>query len=462
MKSIIDNVDGAYDGNRQLMEIRDKLDSLQLEMQEYINSKDENILNKFYNDVESYKELIDRYKHVYPMTEMDVRENSLYNMSDSYVMYVNQAVLAKKTRNIEKYQNYQTNANKIYEYMTAYMTDLNNTMFHNNSLSYKNMLSLTKYTEIIYIVILLLTGGLDICVLLLMIKRLTEPLRKLADTATEVGNGNLDVMLVESSSVNEIGIVNRSFNQMVISLKDYIEKFRKSMETESALREQSIRMETAVKDAQLKYLQAQINPHFLFNTLNAGAQLAMMENADKTYKYIHKVADFFRFKIKQNDHTSSIGEELKIVDDYIYIINVRYSGELVYNKNVDESLLNVSIPGMILQPIVENCIKHGFPEVEWEKRIDVSVTEEDDNIVISVRDNGLGMPAEVINRIMNNETSDKIDSDKEGGIGIDNVIMRMRNFYNSDDVIEITSVGPNMGTEVALFIPKDIKEKQNV
>lgn len=462
MKAIIDNVDSAYDGNRKLMEVRDKLDNLQLEMHEYINTKDENTLNKFYSDEDAYKELISNFKHVSPMTELQIRENSLYNLSDNYILYVNQAVLAKKTRNVEEYQSYQSMANKGYEYLTAYMTDLNNTMFHNNSVSYRNMLNLTRYTEVLYIVILFLTGGLDICILLLLIKRLVDPLRKLADTAIEVGNGNLDVMLVESSSVNEIGIVNSSFNQMVISLKDYIEKFRKSMETESALREQSIRMETAVKDAQLRYLQAQINPHFLFNTLNAGAQLAMMENADKTYKYIHKVADFFRFKIKQNDHTSSIGEELKIVDDYIYIINVRYSGEIIYNKNVDESLLNVSIPGMILQPIVENCIKHGFPEVEWEKRIDVSVTEEDDNIVISVSDNGLGIPESVIRDIMNNEKSGNIDSDKDGGIGIDNVIMRLKNFYNSEDVIEITSVGPNMGTEVALFIPKEIKEKENV
>ncbi|MBQ8085390.1 MAG: histidine kinase [Lachnospiraceae bacterium] len=454
MKSVIDNTDKAYDGNRRLMEMRDRLDSLQLGMQAYTNTKDEVILNKFYADEEKYKELIGVLQHDTVMTELQIREQGLYNLSTNYIQTVNQVVLAKKSRNVEEYQTYQTKASEEYGYITSYMTDLNNTMFQNNSEVYKSMITLTKYSEVLYGAILILTGGIAVCLLLVLTKRLSEPLGKLADTALEVGEGNLDVMLVDNSDIYEIGIVNSSFNQMVMSLKDYIEKFRKSVETESALREKSIRMEASYKDAQLKYLQAQIDPHFLFNTLNAGAQLAMMENADKTYKYIHKVADFFRTKIKKDDPISTLENELKIVDDYVYILNVRYSDELIYTKSVDDNLTDVSMPSMILQPIIENSVKHGLSEVEWEKHIDVSVTEEEDNIVVSLSDNGVGIPQDIIEKIIKGDSLNEYNREVNIGIGLDNVIERLRNFYNREDVIEITSVGPNMGTEVAIYIPK--------
>jgi sensor histidine kinase YesM len=217
-------------------------------------------------------------------------------------------------------------------------------------------------------------------------------------------------------------------------------------------------MESSVKEAELKYLQAQIDPHFLFNTLNAGAQLAMMEGADKTYNYIHKVADFFRTKIKKDGYLSTIYEELNIVDDYIYILNGRYSGEIIYTANVEEGLGSLSIPSMIFHPIVENSIKHGLAEVEWEKHIDISVYEDDDNVVVSIRDNGVGMPDEIINKILAGESVQKNGRPNGEGIGMDNVIERLRNFYNTENVMEITSVGPNMGVEVALFIPKTNKE----
>ena len=249
--------------------------------------------------------------------------------------------------------------------------------------------------------------------------------------------------------------MNNSFNQMVISLKDYMEKVRISVEAESALREKSIRMEASVKDAQLKYLQAQINPHFLFNTLNAGAQLAMLEDADQTYRYIHKVADFFRYRVKSDEGISTIREELQIVDDYIYILNVRYAGEIHYSTNIDERYLNVSVPSMILQPVVENCIKHGLHDVSWEKKIDVSVTGEGDDIVISVSDNGVGIPQDIIEKIINVNLKDEEYIQKKEGIGLDNVIKRLRTFYDRENVIEITSVGPDMGAEIALFIPND-------
>ena len=461
MRSVVGGMDSAYDGNRQLARMRELLDDIQSELEGYINTKDESELNHFYENEEEYKAIVETFWHEGTMTKQQLCENAIANLSTEYIRLINKAALSKRSGDIMRYQEDYELAVTGYRNLTSYMANLNNTSFQENSTKYEKMYGVMRNAEFIYGLILCMMGIFDICVLLLLIRRLMMPLQNLAKTADEVGKGNLDVTLAETKDYNEIGIVNNAFNHMIESLKEYIEQFKIKVESESKLKEQSIRMEASVKEAQLKYLQAQINPHFLFNTLNAGVQLAMLEDADKTYKYILRVADFFRYKIK-NDGISTVGEELKTVDDYLYIINVRFSGEIHYSKEVDEKYLGIPMPSMILQPIVENCIKHGLTDVDWEKKISISVYGEEDNIVISVSDNGVGMEDAIIHRIMNDSLTSEETEKQQGGIGLNNVITRLKVFYDRDNVAEITSVGKNLGTEIALFIPKEPKVKTNV
>ena len=107
------------------------------------------------------------------------------------------------------------------------------------------------------------------------------------------------------------------------------------------MKERELLMETHLKDAQLKYLRAQINPHFLFNSLNAGAQLALMEDAEKTSIFIEKMADFFRYNVRKTEETATLEEELEAVDSYVYILNVRFAGEIHYEKEVYPGLENL-------------------------------------------------------------------------------------------------------------------------
>lgn len=462
MNTIIENVDKTYVGNKNLMELREHLDEIQSCVTEYLNTRNEDALNQFYNREEEYKELLETLNSDTVDSENLIMEKNIRNMSESYLIVVNRALIAKRGKDIEGYQMYNEQASELFDYLVTCINNLNSTLFRNNSDTYDQLLDSVHFTEMMYSVILMLTGFLNVCLIIVLIRRMTKPLKELAETAKEVGRGNLEVQLIESNNQTEIGIVIRAFNQMVRSLKEYIERLRQSVEAESALRENAIRMEAYLKDAQLKYLQAQINPHFLFNTLNAGAQLAMLEDADKTYRYIHKVADFFRFLVKKNDALSTIQEEIELVDDYIYILNVRYAGEIHYDKQVEEELLNISVPSMILQPIVENCIKHGLHDIGWEKKIKLSVVKEADYVVVSVIDNGIGMGKEQIETILNNTELEKPDGEAARGIGLDNVVTRLRTFYNCENVIEITSVGKNMGTEVAIYIPTAQKENDNV
>ena len=187
----------------------------------------------------------------------------------------------------------------------------------------------------------------------------------------------------------------------------------------------------------------------LFNSLNAGAQRAVLEGADKTYMYVQNVADFFRYSIKSKEETT-LEDELVQVEHYIYILNVRFSGDIHFKMDVDDSCRSITMPGMILQPIVENSVNYGIRDIDWEGRIELSAIREEEYVCISIRDNGIGMSQEKIDQIVSGQFKEEEPSKKSNGVGLYNVIQRLRMFYNKEDVIEITSIGRNMGTEVAI------------
>ena len=208
-----------------------------------------------------------------------------------------------------------------------------------------------------------------------------------------------------------------------------------------------------LKDAQLKYLQAQINPHFLFNSLNAGAQLAMMEDAEKTSIFIEKMADFFRYNVRKTDETATLGEEIEAVDNYVYILNVRFAGDIHFVKDIALDVEDIRLPSMILQPLVENAVNHGIRNVEWEGFIWLKVQYENGFLTISIRDNGQGMTQERICEVLEGRTN-RPDGQKDStGIGMDNVINRLELFFGQKNLLQIYSEGLGKGTEVRITIP---------
>ena len=258
---------------------------------------------------------------------------------------------------------------------------------------------------------------------------------------------------MEVSSRDEVGVVTKAFDQMVVSIRDYIKRLKESVENERYLKERELRMESNLKDAQLKYLQAQINPHFLFNTLNAGVSLAMFENADKTCTYIQNVAEFFRYSIKKNHEVVTLKEEIELVDHYLYILNVRFCGAIHYKKVVEEGLLNLPVPSMILQPIVENSFHYGIRNIEWEGKITLSVYREENGVGVSICDNGVGIETDLVEQINQRRFREKKGSKDSNGIGLSNVMERLALYFDCEQVVEVASQGKNCGTEVYLHFP---------
>lgn len=456
INSMIVNIDKVYESNAMLNELQNKVSLTHHNLEGFLDTMDTEAIEGYLRNEQDYFNQLEMLNTKNLNDANMIAEKNIYHMSHRYLEIADMAIAAKRGRNVARYKEYYEEADELYEYINASIYSLNNQQFQSNSDNYEILFSALRYSETSNVVILCIVSALNIALIIFLTSGITKPLKKLAGAANEVAKGTLDIELLEVVPNDEVGMVTNAFNQMVESLKEYIEQNKKSMELESAMKERQLMMEAHLKDAQLKYLQAQINPHFLFNTLNAGAQLAMMEGADKTYQYVQNVADFFRYNIKKNNGVVTLREEIEMVDNYMYIINVRFSGDVNFEKKIDESLIDIQVPSMILQPIVENCINHGVRGISWENLIELSVYREKECICISVRDNGIGISKEKIDRIMCSKLSEADLKSTGNGVGLDNVIGRLRLFFEREDVIKLISAGENMGTEVAIYVPLEV------
>lgn len=458
VNTIVSRLDQIYSSNLDLSQLESSLKGVQDNMTAYLNTKSTDAIKQYYGKEKELRAMTQELNSEATNNEVALMEKNIKNLTESYLNLTGQTIEAKRGRNVEKYKLYYDEATELYTYICEYVYSLNREQFQNNSENYAMLSFSLNYLEMISTFILFMVAIANVILVIMVTKSITNPLKKLAAVANQVENGNFDVELLQVDTMDEVGIVSNAFNKMIASIRSYINRIKENMKRERAMKEKELLMETHLKDAKLKYLQAQINPHFLFNTLNAGAQLAMMEGADRTYEYVQNVAELFRYNVKKNNDTVTLEEEIKLVDIYIYILNVRFSGEIHFEKKLEKTLLGTMLPSMVLQPIVENCVNYGIRNIAWQGLITLSVYEMENAICVSIKDNGIGMSRERIDKVMNGQLKQEDLSQDSNGIGLDNVIARLRLFCGREDVLEIISEGENRGTEVRLYLPIEKKD----
>ena len=453
INTMIDDISGIYASNTMLNELQISLTQVHHYLETFLDTRDTEAIEGYLRNQQEFSNRLEQLNGRLLDDDSMITQKNIRSISEKYIRTADRAVEAKRGRNVVKYKEYYDDADRLFSYINSYIYSLNSRQLQCNSHNYEALFTSLKYSETANLTILCMTSALVTLLVFLLTRGVTDPLQRLAEAAEQVANGSLVAEVSGPVTNDEVGIVTAAFNQMVVSLKDNMEQARQRIALESAMKEKQLLMEAHLKDTQLKYLQSQINPHFLFNTLNACAQLAMLEGADRTYTYVQNVADFYRYNVRKKDGVATLAEEIGLVNNYIYIINVRFSGEIHFIKEIEEGVTDVPMPAMILQPLVENSINHGLRDVEWEKKIWLSVYRENDRICVSVRDNGIGISPEQTQSILNNDLNGNGLQEHTTGVGLRNVIGRLRLFYNRDDVMEITSTGSGMGTEVAVFIP---------
>lgn len=270
----------------------------------------------------------------------------------------------------------------------------------------------------------------------LLFRFLGRPLRGLA-SAMESFESDADHFAYKPvGGTREVQELSDSFEHMVLRIQELV----------TTVREEEINL----RKTELKALQAQINPHFLYNTLDSIAWMCEQGRNADAVRMVHALARLFRISISRGHELIPIAKEIEHAESYLQIQMYRYKNQFTYDFDVDPDCLGYYCNKITLQPIIENSINHGLDLMVDEGRIDVLVRQDGNDIVFSVRDNGVGMSEEQIEAIMQHGPTDRT------GIGIKNVNDRLKIYFGKSYGLHITSE-PDVGTCVEIRMPK-IKE----
>jgi len=252
---------------------------------------------------------------------------------------------------------------------------------------------------------------------------------------------------------DEMGELVRAFNKMKRSTKGYIDTLKENHRMSELLHREEIErveMEKQLSGARLELLKSQINPHFLFNTLNMIACMAKLEEAVTTERMISSMSSLFRYNLKTSEQIVTLARELKVVQDYMYIQQMRFGSRILYSCDLKVDAEQAMIPAFTLQPVVENAMVHGLSKKEQGGRVHVRIWEQGNRLVISVADTGLGMSEERLAEVteaMKERRTSRI------GIGLGNIYKRIHMMYKQGE-FRIASI-EGRGTVIQMFIPQE-------
>jgi two-component system, sensor histidine kinase YesM len=315
---------------------------------------------------------------------------------------------------------------------------------------YSELKSTTKKQERVslYIIFSLLL----ICLIFTLIfsNSIANPIKELAEISRHMAGGNLHVRKIKVKYYNEVGILTDTFNQMSENIAKLIQDLEKKGEVESLLSQeelQNARMEELLKESQFQALQSQVNPHFLFNTLNIISRAIRFESKEMGVKLIQFLAELFRYNLEYNDKYSDIGTELELVKKYLFIQEFRFRDRLSVKIHSDPECNKVIIPKLSIQPLVENALIHGLAN-HSHGCIRLQVKKRKENIIIRVFDNGTGITEERRREILH--PSENRHTGHTTSVGIQNIINRLQIFCEGE--FTLTSL-PNRWTIAGIRIP---------
>ncbi len=288
--------------------------------------------------------------------------------------------------------------------------------------------------------IIVLMGALLLCVTLFLIWKLSHQLVESVNTVVasmkSAGAGNLFTRIPVSETMPmEIETVALQFNETLEKLVYAQEK-----EKEATHKQQK---------AEIKALEAQINPHFLYNTLDTINWMAIDRDEFDISNAISSLANILRYAITDSNGTVCVRDEIAWLKKYIYLQQFRLKNKFIRIIEASPEVLDVKIHKLLLQPFIENAIIHGFSGEQDEYVLEVFITQENSNLIIIIRDNGSGMPPDLVEKI---NSSRQIKTEEKSHIGMDNAIMRL-NMYCEGKAQILVNSELGKGTEIKLLLP---------
>lgn len=312
-----------------------------------------------------------------------------------------------------------SDSNKIIVYADLYSDELSLAAVLPTRTSTQNLFQIIRMTLGISIVGLIISSLIAYA----LAKRISRPVTEMVGAMKKVENGDLSVRISEYRD-DEFSILFHGFNKM-------------SQEIQTLL-DMRVAREKALRTAQRQALQSQINPHFLYNTLNTVKALSKLEGVDDITLIITQLGKLLRDAIDSDEEFTTIGESLHLVEAYLQIQRIRFGSNFCWNIDYPEEISEIQIPRLIIQPIVENSVVHGLQNLTGEKRIDITVKQ--DPLCVCVSDNGGSLVSDTWERAL-----------KGGcGVGLKNVNDRLRLYYGSEGRLSCDS--GEVSTTINIFI----------
>lgn len=285
---------------------------------------------------------------------------------------------------------------------------------------------------LILLLIILLLGT----VIALVTGKLSVFIKKIAGAMQRAGTGDMQARVTEDVRMpTEVAVIADQFNLMMSDIDQLIQQLKAVSQNK--------------RDAEIAMLEAQINPHFLYNTLDSINWMAIDENQMEISGAITALARILRYSIDESNRLVPLREEVAWLKQYLFLQQVRLKSGFEYTLDVSEEVMDIPIHKLLFQPFVENAVRHGFEGIRQQRKLTIRICRAEGSLLISVADNGRGMDEAHLAAIQG-----AIDRREEqpGHIGILNAVSRMRMYYGEAIHIEIDSV-PEEGTEVILRIP---------
>ncbi|WP_448903403.1 sensor histidine kinase [Eubacterium sp.] len=297
--------------------------------------------------------------------------------------------------------------------------------------------------DVAYMPIMLLLGMLvGLMPLLLIISNVvTKPLSKVSEAIRKFSTGDFE-QRVEVTTNDEVGEVAKCFNRMVGDIKKLIDE--------------NYVITLKEKESELTALQSQINPHFLYNTLDSLYWQATEAGNDEIAESILALSQLFKLVLSRGSKEVTVGHEIELITRYLQIQKMRFTKRLNYSVEVDESIIKAKIPKLIIQPFVENAIVHGFENVSVPCNLKVTGKREGSNIRFEIKDTGIGMRQDQIDAIWEEESA-QYSKQRIGRYAIKNIRERLELKYDGKFTLDIQSA-VGKGTTVILIIPFEEEE----
>jgi signal transduction histidine kinase len=462
--------DSSFEQERFIKTIQEDLDAYQEPLLEYLSTRSSNALARILIDSQALRAKLPAYSPI-TANKTELKERELYFLIYAYLNLADEAMEEKRGRNIAAYTRIYDEMAGLLAYINEEIEAVNTERFRNQLDAYELFIAESGTIQLWNLLFIIFVSLLSILLLFQSVGRITVPLIRLSALAAELSSGNFEIPDIQTGSVAEMDQVVEAFNRMKNDIRKFIEEIRWQENIKQEYMQEKLRnmkMEGLVRHMEIYALQAQMNPHFLFNTLNTGMQLAIVEEADRTGEFMEYLARLFRHIIRNKEIIVPLRHEIEGLNYYFYILRVRFPKNLDLVLDYDETLLDTcKVPVSILQPLVENCVIHAFKDASAlpassplapsaakaaaaHSLIMVRAEKLVNRLILTVRDNGCGMPPGTAEKLLHPLSID--ESSMSRVMGLENVIQRLYFFYPDDPDVVSIETGEGKGTAIIIRI----------